>query len=415
MESQCHDGAITTDPQFGLRNLLLFVGGASVLLAPVHWFGMYYFVSLVGSLAVLYFCLSAYENRRPALMFVVAGSGLIIGSLIESGPLFINSVFNLVACAICAAIKARGKTMSYALIVSMVAAYGIVFCAGYREYENLNTMLAKYPFVSLEPRLAFERRQPLKDATIVEQPLSKEVLANLEDFEDRNEYVFRALMLHRLHDNTYHQFAIAAGFGNSRMGRFNPSYVELEPRPTITMPLTINYMSLEPTTRELNRVALDVNLDFLDPERTGYVRSRSAVAGFESHGFAKLPDELQGTKDKGEGNRSPRWRVSRLELVSILRDAEPTVYVAKNLPRMDQLDDVVRRPLNDFERKSLPKLVADQDVVFEEQAKGIQMLGAVRASTRCLECHDGKRGKLLGAFSYEIVPLMAAEMTASVN
>ena len=33
-----------------------------------------------------------------------------------------------------------------------------------------------------------------------------------------------------------------------------------------------------------------------------------------------------------------------------------------------------------------------------------RMLGAVRATKQCLECHGGNRGDLLGAFSYTLRP-----------
>ncbi len=72
---------------------------------------------------------------------------------------------------------------------------------------------------------------------------------------------------------------------------------------------------------------------------------------------------------------------------------------------MDQIATVPHRPLNDFEFAALPKLAAQEDVVVDQKTNQIQMLGALRASKTCLECHQGQRGKLLGAFSYELTPI----------
>jgi hypothetical protein len=75
---------------------------------------------------------------------------------------------------------------------------------------------------------------------------------------------------------------------------------------------------------------------------------------------------------------------------------------------MDQLADSTHRELNEFEAKALPQLESSDDVVIEQTADRIEMLGAVRATTACLECHDAQRGQLLGAFSYEMERLPGA-------
>jgi hypothetical protein len=41
-------------------------------------------------------------------------------------------------------------------------------------------------------------------------------------------------------------------------------------------------------------------------------------------------------------------------------------------------------------------------VVTEATTNHIRILGALRASQQCLECHQVRRGDLLGAFSYDI-------------
>jgi hypothetical protein len=72
---------------------------------------------------------------------------------------------------------------------------------------------------------------------------------------------------------------------------------------------------------------------------------------------------------------------------------------------MDKLADVPTRALNSFEESALPQLATQQDIVVHQSLNKIEMLGALRAGATCIECHEAPRGKLLGAFSYELEPL----------
>jgi hypothetical protein len=72
---------------------------------------------------------------------------------------------------------------------------------------------------------------------------------------------------------------------------------------------------------------------------------------------------------------------------------------------MDQIAYTAHRELNDFESAALAKLISQEDVVVDQTPERIQMVGALRAGKTCLECHEGQRGKLLGAFSYELAPV----------
>ena len=136
-------------------------------------------------------------------------------------------------------------------------------------------------------------------------------------------------------------------------------------------------------------------LDFLDADGFGFVNNTAAqVAGFIEHAFHRSP--VRGLKDRDA------WKIERLELVSLLKFAEPRVYVLDHLPRMDQLNgsDVPTRPLDAFELEALPKLRAESDVVISKTSPDVRMLGSLRATKQCLDCHHVDRGELLGAFSY---------------
>src|SRR5262249_3433289 len=140
--------------------------------------------------------------------------------------------------------------------------------------------------------------------------------------------------------------------------------------------------------------------DFVDPDRIGYVKDRDHVAGFQSHRFTKIPQRFVPTDQQPAS-----WKVVRLELVSLLKHDMPVAYVSKNLPQMDELRDALIRPLDPFEKQSLDRLRSDEDVLIDETPDRIRMVGSLRAAKSCLECHAVRRGELLGALTYELVPV----------
>jgi len=86
--------------------------------------------------------------------------------------------------------------------------------------------------------------------------------------------------------------------------------------------------------------------------------------------------------------------------VSLLKSAEPGVYVSENLPRMDRLSEARRRPLDGFETIALRELRNGESLVVRSQGERVKMMGALRAAKQCAVCHEVPRGTLLGAFSY---------------
>ena len=90
-------------------------------------------------------------------------------------------------------------------------------------------------------------------------------------------------------------------------------------------------------------------------------------------------------------------------MVSLLKHDEPVTYVSNHLPRMDELRDAPTRPLSSFETNALACLRKGQDLQVESTADRIQVLGSIRAIRQCLACHEGQRGDLLGAFSYNLI------------
>jgi len=78
------------------------------------------------------------------------------------------------------------------------------------------------------------------------------------------------------------------------------------------------------------------------------------------------------------------------------------MFAANNLPRMDELTDAPTRPLDGFETAALQQLQAGTEIVVEEDAGELRMLGSLRAAKQCTECHAVSRGDLLGAFTYRL-------------
>jgi hypothetical protein len=95
---------------------------------------------------------------------------------------------------------------------------------------------------------------------------------------------------------------------------------------------------------------------FLSPQSFGYVKNRNAVAGFQSHGFAFAPQLHSFTDRPWYRKEKEVWAIHRLELVSLLKQEQPAVYLSQNLPRMEELQSVKTRPLSAFEQASLAQL-----------------------------------------------------------
>ena len=130
--------------------------------------------------------------------------------------------------------------------------------------------------------------------------------------------------------------------------------------------------------------------NFVNFKGFGYFKSRREVAGFAPHAFESEPKP------------AVPYKLERLELVGLVRNPEPAVYVSEFLPRMVELGTLATRPADGFEAAGLTRLAAGEDLVANAVGSKVRLLGAIRNMTACVECHGGRRGDLLGAFSYRL-------------
>jgi hypothetical protein len=72
------------------------------------------------------------------------------------------------------------------------------------------------------------------------------------------------------------------------------------------------------------------------------------------------------------------------------------------------LQESARRPLREPELAAINNLVAGEETVVNERSTPPLLIGAVRASSQCLKCHEGPAGRMLGAFSYSLQPISGA-------
>jgi hypothetical protein len=280
----------------------------------------------------------------------------------------------------------------------------------------------RYPYESLADRLDYEG-----DGSGAAPDLPPAALKRLDaveqGFQDRETWNRRAKSLARLHSDQVEQFINEDGFGNGRMlPMTSPSYLELPEAP----PVPFAHLADLPPERAGSPVgrpasggtaaaprapSLDMlgtfhdngRFDFLNPGTFGHVKDRDHVAGFVSHQFRQMPDLLnpQGLKSSSVPE-TERWALRRLELVSLLKHDRPAVYVSDHLPRMDDLKKSRTRPLSEFEARALQAVRTGEDLVAEASTHRITMMGSLRATKQCLDCHHAHRGHLLGAFSYEL-------------
>jgi hypothetical protein len=296
--------------------------------------------------------------------------------------------------------KRLGVVLPIAATVGVYAYYGWNTGSYWRE---LNTMLARYPFESVEERL------PLPGPSLRPASLSEETSADLNRLEGRLWFSprgrrsdHRSQYLYMLHEMTVDSFINHQGFGVGRM-RFPTERLisaELREERSVPQPQTRPYPvesqnAIEPKVagvvppgvQTLHEASI---IDFSYLSGIGYVKDRGHVAGFLPHGFSEVPAG-------GE-----KWAVENVDLLSLLLHAEPVAYVSANLPRMDELQQAPTRPLDAFESAGLKRLCGGEGLIVGEQEDHVRLLGAIRATMQCQECHGAERGDLLGAFSYTL-------------
>jgi hypothetical protein len=122
------------------------------------------------------------------------------------------------------------------------------------------------------------------------------------------------------------------------------------------------------------------------------------VAFFEDasgFGFQRM-----GIRKNGRGVWVSSTAIDRVELVSLLTDYEPSVYVLDEMATPSLARQAKRRPLDEFERLGLDAVRRGEELVWTREAP-TRMFGAIRAEVDCLHCHaKAKGGELLGAFTY---------------
>jgi len=114
-------------------------------------------------------------------------------------------------------------------------------------------------------------------------------------------------------------------------------------------------------------------------------------------------------------SNNEKWKVTNIDVVGNLTH-RPRTYMTKDIVSRKELTNVPTRMMDEFETKNLEKLrkalagpefvknPAAEFATWKEEDGGVRILGSLRATKGCLECHTAKEGQLLGALSYTLRP-----------
>lgn len=357
----------------------------------------------VGFTLVLYLTAKAWGNVAAFSVSMLAAIASCLLTPVLAFHFFTTTLLMLGAVRM----NAKPRVSVFCSMAGAVVSYSLVLIFSFSIYRNWIEMEKEFPIVSLKNRLAYESSHPEFKATPVH--LSGEVEANLTSLEvDREESGWggiRVETLERLHNKNELDFALQRGFGVGRMIGMNRQWVELPEYAPVRQPGNVKAHVPEqgtnneteyapaPSVDDMEYMHRESNYQFLDQERFGYIAERGRVAGFEPHHIGQVPELFDDNQN---------WQVTRLELISLLRHKEPVAYVSDYLPDMEELQGVPTRKLTAFESSAIEKLRTEEDVVIDEGANQIRMVGSLRAAKDCMSCHSVSRGVLLGAFSYDI-------------
>jgi hypothetical protein len=360
------------------------------------------YISLTASALLLFLAnWSARRARHAGKIIVCLTGAFLLAPVFAMCLLPTVAVQALLLCGATVVWRATHRGSGFFLAIACGAtlvAYGlsgIVVLESEREYTRLRD---RYPYESMEGRLPVPRLVSGGTALL---PATAGRLSRLEEEISNHANSYREWQLRMLHEDTVELFINSPGFGVTRMIRPSETGLSVSLR---RVPVPVQPGSrftalwspgdVQPLAAGAEATLLqlldDSILDFVNPRGFGYFKDRRHVAGFETHRFSQVP------------GASSRLKVQSLELVSLLLHDEPEIYVLSELPRMDRLHGVPTRPLDRFENFGLAALRQGEEIFASEGEDGVRVLGAIRNIGQCEACHGGRRGDLLGAFSYAL-------------
>lgn len=362
-------------------------------------------VSLVLSIGIVFAVIHAVCSRpRPILWLAGWFFSMLLGCallMMFPTPVFVQCLALAPLVIFCSVSKRSPRVIVAGSIAITLVTYACLAVVSWREVDRL---LARFPMESLESRAP----RPGGEALVPDETMSR--LIQLEELIDKDNLIAdgffaqrRNRQLEDLHFHTFSTFISRPGFGASRMSidlrsldaEMNRDLAPPIPQPKLAPPPALSAKAA--TEIAESRIAPDVFSPmhrkdvalFTRPDRLGLFIDRRHVAGFEPHHFTQTPEPAQG-------------RLERVELLGLVVHSEPVVYVSDNLPRMQDLAAMLKRPPDAFEKLGLDALRNGDDLFVRDSGPKTRVLGAVRALKRCLACHDCEHGRLLGAFSYTL-------------
>jgi hypothetical protein len=349
-------------------------------------------------------------------------------------PHSLTSFLCLAATTVCGFVSASPRRFLQASLALAAISYVFATILAQNHVIEQNRLRQDFPVESIADRLSYETKQPVVAAKqsstrtlaintewppkhrLGSSQTAQDRLATLEEHvqwdAERNRY--RSWMLKNLHEASVSDFINSPGFGVTRMTGPTRTNVAAPEAKLVGQPPA----EYEPPDRSTPSKEIDVAatndkvvmgkapqsplqelhengfIDFVNARGFGYFKDRNHVAGFQTHQFREIP------KYESKDKENPRWRIQRLELVSLLKFAQPAVYLSEHLPRMDELREAKTRALDEFEKRGLQSLRQGEDLEYEATADRIRMMGSIRCLQQCTDCHYVSRGDLLGAFSY---------------
>jgi hypothetical protein len=279
-------------------------------------------------------------------------------------------------------------------LIVVILAYSFGFSIAIEKSLRKKNLQKQFPLESLAERLPI----PPPQLHHVFTPYSAKQMDQIDDKISISLYSHRRQALYSVHKNVVYEFVNSPGFGVTRMDYLTISSF-MKPMDISPVEQSLAGFSPEPPPKgempfvgaldDFRSMHLAATVDFVNPDGFGYIKDREHVAGFQSHAFRKKPE----MKD---------FEVQSVELLSLLLHPESAVYVANQLPAMEQLKSVPTRSLDKFEANGLEAIRKGEDLHVAHYGDRLRMVGAIRNSTKCIKCHGGQRGDLLGAFVYSL-------------